>query len=432
MKPETKTAHFIVLLVSASFVIALDGCSSGHVLVEKMDPSAQQLNTQPIPYSSFWEAMENLDFAAADRLLPSDEQRAFAAALRSATNGDISGAEMTLQALHRRAQDPLAKKHSFNLLQAFLFYESKWADLQNLEHDSAVGGIEDQELAEAYGKAPKEVYFFPSEPVEVPIGLSRSGSPIIPVEINGQPKNFWLDTGASVSVVSSDVAIQCNVEPAGARQVRTQTATSREVSSRPAVISELKIEGIRIHNHPAIILQEEDLEFKVLGFIRVLKIDGIVGWNAIQNMDIEVDYRNKRASFRRPVRDRSVQRNFFWIGYPVVTTRSENGRKLRFGMDTGARNSSIRENILRKIPAPKVKTEKRRMGSAGGWETANVKVLPELTVVLSGYRLLFENIATSPSDLATFVTLDGVLGNDIADRAKLRLDITNGRFTLMK
>jgi hypothetical protein len=87
MKPETKTAHFIVLLVSASFVIALDGCSSGHVLVEKMDPSAQQLNTQPIPYSSFWEAMENLDFAAADRLLPSDEQRAFAAAPRSATNG---------------------------------------------------------------------------------------------------------------------------------------------------------------------------------------------------------------------------------------------------------------------------------------------------------------------------------------------------------
>ncbi len=37
------------------------------------------------------------------------------------------------------------------------------------------------------------------------------------------------------------------------------------------------------------------MEFKLFGLLRLLKIDGIIGWQAIQNMKIEIDYKNKRT-----------------------------------------------------------------------------------------------------------------------------------------
>ncbi len=371
--------------------------------------------------------MENLDLAYAGG---DEAQRSFAEALKLIETGEMEAAETKLRALQDQSADPLTRKHSTKLLSSLLFYQSKWTDHQKLAQGPMAEEVDDKALTEAYSKAPGETYAFPPKPVELSIALSRTGSPIVPVTVNGQRRNFWLDTGAGVSVLSSDVAPECKVRPANERQERTQTATSKEISSQPAIIDEMEIGGIRIRNHPAIILQKKDLEIKLFGFIPFVKIDGIIGWNAIQHMDITVDYANKRAVFRQPIRDAGLQRNFFWIGYPAVTVQAGNGRKLRFGLDTGASSSSIRENIFKKITAAGVKSENIRTGSAGGWDDSKAKVIPSLDLLLSGYRLKMQEIATRPSDLATFIKLDGILGSDIAQGGRIRIDALNGRFTL--
>jgi hypothetical protein len=38
-----------------------------------------------------------------------------------------------------------------------------------------------------------------------------------------------------------------------------------------------------------------------------------------------------------------------------------------------------------------------------------------------------KDIATHSAELATFIKLDGILGSDIGEKAKLRLDYLNGR-----
>jgi predicted aspartyl protease len=424
--------YFSVFIALSVCAVALQACASPKPEVEKLDLAMRPAKANPIAFPSFWEAMQNLDLAFLNRDQLDNDQRTFAGALRLIEDRDMTGAELKLKELCLYSQDPAVKKHSAKLLQSVLFQQSKWSELLKLHQYPDLGELEDEVLADAYSKAPAETYSFPEKPVELPMKLSNTGSPMIPIIINGQQKEFLLDTGAGVTVVASDAAAQLNVQPAGGRKEETQTATSKKVSSQPAVISELRIGAIRIQNHPALILPKEDLEFKVLGFLRILKIDGIIGWNAIQNMDVELDYGNHQAILRRPVRNEDSPHNFFWIGYPVVNARSENGQILRFGLDTGANRSSIRENIFRKISVPAVKTQKLKTGSAGGWETADSKVLPTLGLDLCGYRLHFKDIATHSTQLATFIQLDGILGSDIGEKAKLRLDYYNGRFVFTR
>jgi hypothetical protein len=63
-------------------------------------------------------------------------------------------------------------------------------------------------------------------------------------------------------------------------------------------------------------------------------------------------------------------------------------------------------------------------------ETIDAKVLPKLTLILGASTLIFENIMTGVSHPATFMSLDGVFGIDIAQKGVLRIDYCTGRFDL--
>ncbi|MCD4665868.1 MAG: hypothetical protein K8R68_11415, partial [Bacteroidales bacterium] len=185
---------------------------------------------------------------------------------------------------------------------------------------------------------------------------------------------------------------------------------------------------ILIKNHPVIIIDKKDLEFKLLGLFRILKIDGIIGWNAVQNMDLEIDYRNKVSVIKKPERIESHKRNFFWLGYPIVKLINKESIELLFGLDTGAKNTSIRNNIFKKISNNNVTVKNTTLGSAGGFEEIETKEISDFTLILNNYTVYFQNIKTHPVDGTTFVKLDGFLGSDIFKNGKIKIDYLNGIF----
>ena len=75
-----------------------------------------------------------------------------------------------------------------------------------------------------------------AEELVVPLKKSRLGSPVITVSIGGKTFDFWLDTGASLTVVSSRTAEAIGLRPLASVVEEGRTSTSRRVESRPAII----------------------------------------------------------------------------------------------------------------------------------------------------------------------------------------------------
>jgi len=309
-----------VLVVTVVLLFLLNECSSTKVTIHPIDKSVLMNSRKTMEYNTFWDAMKNLDMSYTITHEIDKDHRYFAEALKLIIDGNLAEAENILKKLSTSSTDPLLRKNSRKILGDLLFVQSKWEKLLEFYSNSKCTKKADdtnKTLAEVFSNSPKENYSFPPRPIIIPIRLSFSGCPVIKVEINGHKKFFWLDTGAGLSAVASDVAKECNIYPIGARKIKAGTATGKEVDVKPAIIKDLRIGKLLIKNHPAVIINKKDLEFKLFGLFPIVKIDGIIGWNAIKNMNIEIDYAKKTATIRKPVKMTTVNRNFSGLVIPL-------------------------------------------------------------------------------------------------------------------
>lgn len=419
---------FILFVVISSLIL---GCAAkSKVTIVAIDPGTPKPAAKAVEYGSFREAMQNVDLTYPKTQELNDQQKSFAEALWLITQGNHLEAEHLLQKLYLSATDSLLQNDAEIILSTLLFYQSRWDAL--LELDSLPDTPEENNnmlLPRAYRAVLPENYIFLSSSSRLPTTFTASGVPTIEVEVNGKQKKFILDTGAGMSVVSDKLAQECQILPLVNQKAEAGTSTSKKVGIQPAVIKDLKLGDLAIQNHPVIIIEQKDLQFKLLGLFTVMKIEGIIGWNAIQNLFLEIDYQNKVTTIQKAVKYEVPNRNFFLLGgYPVVRLKSEDGILLNFGLDTGARESWITENLLKKINYKTANRNTKKVGSAGGWEKIESKVLPELNLFLSEYQLTFKKIGTRPARLDEFVVLDGVLGGDIFENGKIRINYRNGIF----
>ncbi len=421
--------------LSAGFAVLsmflIPGCAgTSKVAVTAADSASPLPAAKPLEYGSLREAMQNLDFIYLGTREISDHQRRFVETLRWLTQGREMEAERQLRELHASAADPLLLKDVDTILGTMLFYQSRWEELLNL--DPLPGGPEKESrrlLAGAYQGSSRENLAFPSTSDRLPTTFTASGVPTIEVTVNGKRKKFLLDSGAGMTVVSHELARECRIFPLSDREAKAGTSTSKRVGIRPAVIADFKIGNLSIKNHPVMIIDQGNLQFKLLGLFIVMKIEGIIGWNAIRNLHVDIDYQNKVTTLTKPERREVPNRNLFLLGgYPVVRLRSEEGIPLNFGLDTGARESWITDNLLKKIENAATTRRIKKIGSAGGSEKVEAKVLPELNLILNGCRLTFKKIGTRPARLDEFVEMDGVLGGDVFKKGRILINFQNGVF----
>jgi hypothetical protein len=416
------------------FLLSLQGChTKSRVTVSTADPSLAVTATKAVDYQTFREAMQNVDLSYPETHPVTDQQKSFTEALQLILEGKNQQAEQALQQLHVSATDSLLRDDAEKILSTLQFYQSEWSALLQLDSTSGNSAENDNLiLCKAFRTMLPEKYIFISPSARIPTTFTISGVPTLQVGVNGKRKKFLLDTGAGLSVISSEVAQECQIFPLLDQKAKAGTSTTKKVEIQPAVIEDLKIGDISIKNHPVIIIDQQDLEFKLLGLFTIMKIEGIIGWNAIQNLLVEIDYQNKIITLQKPGKFEVHRRNFFLMGgYPVVQLRSGEGIPLNFGLDTGARESWITDNLLKKLNQLSIASTTKTVGSAGGWEKMESKVLPELKIILNDYQLTFKKIGTRPAKLDEFVELDGVLGGDVFEKGRIRIDYQNGIFDLV-
>jgi predicted aspartyl protease len=164
---------------------------------------------------------------------------------------------------------------------------------------------------------------------------------------------------------------------------------------------------------------------------RQVKIDGIIGFDIIRQLDLEVDYGEGTLRIRNPLTSRRLaNRNMFWVGLPVVRMTSADGVPLHFGLDTGAQLTFVTETLLDKLDLAPARIESRRVGGLGGEISLRAPVLPDLRVLVRGFPILFKGALVRAPVYQVLALLDGVVGGDIWFSGIIRIDMTNGIFSV--
>jgi hypothetical protein len=354
-------------------------------------------------------------------------------------DGDIDSAEKGFGQLRHTASDSIIRTGSRVIYTATLQYQEKWPVLAALRNESSEPKADRSDRASierwatAFRDVPQKSLTFRSQSALLPMSFSAVGTPLIPVRIAGKAYNFWLDTGSSMTMLSSDVARDLNVMPLVPDTLEIVTSTGR-VTASPSLIPEMQIGQVVVRNAPTMIVTESMMrisEPRPVDQSTAMKLDGIIGFDIIRQLDIEVDYREGTMRLRNPATSRRfADRNMFWVGLPVVRIASTDGIPLHFGLDTGAQLTFVTETLLDKLQLRAARIESRRVGGLGGEISLRAPVLPDLRVLVRGFPILFKGAVVRAPVYQVLASLDGVLGGDVWNSGIVRIDMTNGVFAV--
>lgn len=388
----------------------------------------------------FWDAIANLDLVAVRQTARTDPQARFADAVVALAAGDDARAERSFGEMSVETSDPNVATASQLMFAATLLYEHKWSTLRNLATDLKLASADSQSISgvqrwgNAFAELDSQIIEFPDVPVTLPLRVTQLGTPIIKVSVNGHEYRFWLDTGSSITVLSSDVAEEAGVSVLGSDTLTIATFAGF-APARPAVAKRVELGSIVLTNVPAIIIESRLMRVQSTAPgvpPSGLPVDGIIGWDTIRRFDILLDYENGRVTLQRPdnlgTRGTSSQ-NLMWVGKPFIEVRTKSGMTLHFSLDTGAQASFLNASTLKKARAVAGNSDARPYGIArsGGQKAQAVHAL---SVDVGGRSMMLTGLIVYYPSSAGLVTCDGILGSDIAQFGSIRIDATNGLFSV--
>jgi hypothetical protein len=326
---------------------------------------------------------------------------------------------------------------------AMLQYQDKWKLLAELDSIGRHAKTLDEDKADVeswatvFRTVPERSMSFPARPVVLPLFTSISGAPMVTVTVNGKEHLFWLDTGSSLSILSSSVAIECGVKPLVPDTLEVATTTGR-VPAQPAAIANLKIGGLDVRNTGALIVSDSRMIVRIgdgNGLPITTEIEGVIGYDIISRMDLRIDYANRRVTIAKPEVNPRLPRtgkNLFWVGTPIVRLVTSKGVPLHFNLDTGAQESYSTEGLLRKTKARTINGERRLVGGLAGLTVVRGRFVDEVHATMGGQPIVLRKLLIFAPRVSSFVGLDGVLGSDIGREGVVHIDATNGLFQLEK
>ena len=396
---------------------------------------------RPARRVSYWEALADLHPVAAIAAARTESEKKFAEALLSLMTGDFEKAEQEFALLRGTATDSVIRAGSRVIYTATLQYQEKWPALAALKNEPSQPNADRTDKASierwaaAFENVPAKTIAFRAQSVVLPMLVSAVGTPLVPVRIGDNEYHFWLDTGSSMTMLASDVAQDLNIDPLVPDTLEIVTSTGR-VKAQPALLPRLQIGQLVVRNATTMIVDESLMQMrepKPTELSPRVKIDGIIGFDIIRQLDLEVDYGEGTLRLRNPaISRRESDRNMFWVGLPVVRLTSGDGVPLQFALDTGAQQTFVTETLLDKLQLQAARIESRRVGGLGGEISLRAPVLPDVRLFVRGFPILFRSAVVRAPVYQVLASLDGVLGGDVWNSGVVRIDMTNGIFAVRR
>lgn len=282
-------------------------------------------------------------------------------------------------------------------------------------------------LAHFYAQYPAE-RISAAPAVSLPFKPSVSGTPIVEVKLNGRKYHFWFDTGAGMTVLSSRTAARCKVKTKDSHG-SAMAATGKTVGLGPGMIDSLALGGLKTYNHACIVLDKKDLEYKKLG-IRLLRIDGIIGWNLLQELDVTINDKARKIELTMPAGTGEWPRNFLWLEQPLISCTDTAGNDCLFFLDTGASTPGLYQAYVNKSDTGRAVEKVVTVGSAGGTVKMRTLVFPRVKLNVSDKVITMRNVTVLPHAADDLFVSDGVLGISDFKLHTIRFNIKDGFFRI--
>jgi predicted aspartyl protease len=388
----------------------------------------------------YWRALADLDLAASRIAARGEPEIAFAEAVAFLAAGDYERAASAFRAMSVQTTNPPVAAASQAMLATTLMHEHKWEMLRDLSDTLRLGPADKRNIAElelwgrAFAGLDPQAIAFPAEPVELRLGISAVGTPSIRVRINGREYEFWLDTGATFTVLSSSVAADAGITALGRETLRVGTFAA-SVVVKPAVLKRMEIGPIVITNTPAMIMDASQMRVKgSAGEVpwAARQIDGIIGWDVIRQLAITMDFARGTVMISQPGNLGTIgtsAQNLTWVGKPFVQVRTSLGETVQFTLDTGAQSSFVNDAIVRKLRVGTTSLDARVFGIAANLGLL-VRLVPALRLEVDGKSLLMRDLIVYTRPSSSLIESDGILGSNVGRFGTITIDATNGLFSI--
>jgi hypothetical protein len=419
---EKQFATFFLALVL--LLAGLPACKPTQTNLPHTPDTDHQVETSTMaPATEFQDAFLLMNWDAALKLAGSNTEQRILAFAQSTLHGSAQ-LPLSLRQFPGTKSDSLLLAQWNTLSQSYCWLKDDYAGAATGPDPTTAA------FAKSFTMIPEpEQIVYNRDQFEVPLYRSGSNSPIVDVKINGKSYRFWLDSGAGVSVVSSAVAKKTGVRSLTGGDLNLHTSTRHMVRAGPSFIDSLVIGDLKVTNHPCVILDKRDLSFRILG-IRLLKIDGIIGWPLIKKLDLEIDLPGEQLTIRKPIPQPTLAGNLAWFWQPFMQCRTTNGSLLNLQIDTGSESTFFYPTAYPKLSQNPTQGGKSLRGGAGGNEIITYDRLDSCVFAVGDSMVTLnfaEGIAPSPSPDDLFV-FDGVIGQNILSKGKFRMDFVNRRF----
>lgn len=252
-------------------------------------------------------------------------------------------------------------------------------------------------------------------PRDYVIHLNKSmiGLLTLNVSIEKKTYSFLLDTGAEMSCISNQVFDLHKVKLLS-DHIPVGDATGHKKSMKLGFLDALDLQGTEFRNIPILILDDQ-LSLKLAG-IKMMQIDGIIGWDLLSHLDFEIDLNRQLmliTNGSHPYKN-SVKSQF-----PVVIVEDSNKNLLKFGLDLGAKKTWISEDYCASRTWHQQQMKQKYIKGIHGPVKINQYAVGPFDVLLGDHEIKFKNIQTGFTGFIDDLSLDGVFGLDILKKHKL-------------
>lgn len=387
--------------------------------------------------AEYWDALADLNLAVLRNTADGDAQQGFARGMSLLADGDAEGAETAFIEGGEQRSDLTVGIASQIMLATTLLYEHKWAELRSFSYSPQLGPADKdivrdyQRWGVAFANIEPQRFSMSVDSMLMPLRISAIGTPTIRVKINGKSYDFWLDTGSSITVLNSDVAEEVGAAVLSGEELAVRTFGG-SAPVKASFIHRIEIGPMLLENTPAVIIDASHMTLKSApdqSRHPGMRIDGIIGWDTIRQLDLLLDYTNGLIDIRRPVRGGYSPHNLTWMGKPFVEVRTKRGETLHFTLDTGAQGSFLNALALDKTGAVSTSSQGTVFGIAGTGKRAD-KMIRTLQLDLGGRAVRLDGVTVYGPTYSGMINCDGILGSDVALYGTIRIDATNGLFAV--
>lgn len=245
--------------------------------------------------------------------------------------------------------------------------------------------------------------------VQEPLGLT------VPLEINGNKKEFLIfDTGANLSTVTESLAQKLKLQIIET-QIDVTSITGEKVKAKLGIAKKLKLGNATAQNVVFIIFPDVALYIKPIPF----QINGFIGFPLIEALRKITWTRNNTILISANPQDKSEQ-NLALDGLTPLIEGSFDGKRMAFGFDTGASNSSLYPPFFKAFEAEITKNgmlTSEKITGVGGSKEIKAYLMKDLKMNFAGKDTNFAKV-----EILTEKTTDssqyfyGNIGRDLIEQ----------------